>query len=135
MKSCSAALAAIVFATPFLGASALAHHSHAMYDASGEIELEGVLSEVRWANPHVWIYIDVQNEDGTTRKWGMEGAAIQQLQEKGWTGDMFEVGMPIKVSCYPLRSRGPGCLGGYVLTLNGEELPATHELHPGREFD
>jgi len=130
MNPTYAILAALLYATPVL-----AHHSHAMYDASGEIELEGTLSEVRWANPHVWIYIDVANADGTTRKWGMEGAAIQQLQENGWTGDMFEVGIPIKVSCYPLRSGGPGCLGGYVLSLNGEELPASHELHPGREFD
>jgi hypothetical protein len=125
-----AAFAALLSAAPVW-----AHHSHAMYDASGEIELEGVITEVRWANPHVWLYLDVENEDGTARTWAMEGAAIDQLQRKDWTRDMLNVGSPIKISCYPLRSGGPGCLGGYVLTLDGETLPPTHDGHAGREFD
>ena len=123
------------FAALLCVAPAGAHHSHAMYDASGEIELEGVLTEVRWANPHVWIYLDVKNEDGTSRSWAMEGAAIDQLARKGWTRDQLNIGSAIKISCYQLRSRGPGCLGGYVLSLDGEDLPPTHELHAGREFD
>ena len=133
MKTAPLALAAacaLLFVAP-----ATAHHSHAMYDASGEIELEGVLTEVRWANPHVWLYLDVENEDGTTKSWAMEGAAIDQLARKGWEREMLSVGSSIKISCYQLRSGGPGCLGGYVLSLNGEELPPTHELHAGREFD
>lgn len=133
MKPSSAALVALAFALS--SAPVWAHHSHAMYDASGEIELEGVITEVRWANPHVWLYFEVTNEDGTTRQWAMEGAAIQQLQRKGWEEDQLNVGMPISVSCYPLRSGGPGCLGGYVLALDGAELPPTHDEHPGREFD
>lgn len=116
-------------------APAAAHHSHAMYDASGEIQIQGAIKEVRWANPHVWLYINVANPDGTTKTWALEGAAIGQLQRKGWTGDMLKVGSNIKISCYPLRSGGPGCLGGYVLALDGQDLPATHERHPGREFD
>ena len=133
MKACSLALAA--FAALLSVAPVWAHHSHAMYDASGEIELEGVITEVRWANPHVWLYLDVENEDGTARKWAMEGAAIDQLQRKDWTRDMLNVGTVIKISCYPLRSGGPGCLGGYVLTLDGATLPPTHDGHAGREFD
>ena len=125
-----AACAALLLAAPVR-----AHHSHAMYDASGEIELEGVISEVRWANPHVWIYVEVEDVDGTARTWAMEGAAIDQLQRKGWTRDMLNVDSPIKISCYPLRSGGPGCLGGYVLTLDGETMPPTHDGHAGREFD
>jgi hypothetical protein len=124
------AIAALLFVVP-----AAAHHSHAMYDASGEIELDGVLTEVRWANPHVWLYLDVENEDGTSRSWAMEGAAIDQLARKGWEREMLRVGSPIKISCYQLRSGGPGCLGGYVLSIDGEELPPTHDLHAGREFD
>jgi hypothetical protein len=124
------AFSALLFAAPVA-----AHHSHAMYDASGEIELEGVLTEVRWANPHVWLYLDVTEADGSTKSWAMEGAAIDQLARKGWERDMLNIGSPIKISCYQLRSGGPGCLGGYVLSLDGEDLPPTHELHAGREFD
>jgi len=114
---------------------ASAHHSHAMYDSSGEIILEGVITEVRWANPHVWLYFDVAGEGGEPRTWALEGAAIGQLQNSGWEREMLNEGDQVTVSCYPLRSGGPGCLGGYVLTLNGEDLPPTHGDHAGRAFD
>ena len=125
-----ASLAAVILAAP-----AFAHHSHAMYDAAGEIELEGTIKEVRWFNPHVWLYIDAKGPDGQMKTWGFEGAAINQLQRKGWTAESFKAGDAIKISCYPLRNGGPGCLGGYVLTMNGQPLPPTHERHAGREFD
>jgi hypothetical protein len=113
---------------------ALAHHSHAMYDASGTIELQGTVTEVRWRNPHVWMYLEVE-ENGATRTWAFEGAAIAQLERKGWTQDSMKPGDAVHIACYPLRNGGPGCLGGYVLSINGEELPATHENHAGREWD
>ena len=56
-----------------LAAPALAHHNYRLhFDDSAEINLEGVVSEVSWANPHITIYLDVTNgltsevlEDGT----------------------------------------------------------------------
>jgi hypothetical protein len=48
---------------------------------------------------------------------------------------MFPVGASIDISCYPLRSGGPGCLGGYILKINDEVMPSTHDRHAGREFD
>jgi len=128
-------LALAAFAALLSAAPVWAHHSHAMYDSTAEIELEGVIKEVRWANPHVWLYLVVGNPDGTAKTWAFEGASIEQLRRKGWTLDSLSAGSPIKISCYPLRSGGPGCVGGYVLTLNGEALPPTHERHAGREFD
>ena len=128
-------LALAACAALFCAGPVSAHHSHAMYDATGEIQIEGAIKEIRWANPHVWLYIDVRNTDGTTKTWAFEGAAINQLQRKGWTREMLNVGDPIKISCYPLRGGGPGCLGGYVLALKGDTLPPTHERHLGREFD
>jgi hypothetical protein len=81
------------------------------------------------------MYIDVKAQDGTTKTWALEGAAINQLERKGWKQEMFPLGAAIDISCYPLRSGGPGCLGGYILKINNEVMPATHERHAGREFD
>jgi hypothetical protein len=133
MKPRSFALAS--FAALMAAAPALAHHSHAMYDATGEISISGVIKEVRWANPHVWLYFDVKNPDGTTKTWALEGAAINQLERKGWKREMLAVGASIEMNCYPLRSGGPGCLGGYILKINNELMPASHDQHAGREFD
>jgi hypothetical protein len=125
-----AACGAALFAAPVW-----AHHSHAMYDATKELTLEGVIKEMRWVNPHAWLYFVVKNEDGTTRTWALEGPGVAGLVRRGFTQESLAPGIPIKVNCYPLRGGGPGCLGGYILELNGEVLPPTHDRHAGREFD
>ena len=125
-----AACGALVFAAP-----GWAHHSHAMYDATREIELEGVIKEVRWANPHVWLYFDVRSADGTMKTWALEGPGVNGLIQNGFTRESLAPGISIKVNCYPLRSGSPGCVGGYVLALNGETLSPSHDRHAGREFD
>ena len=125
-----AACGALSFAAPVW-----AHHSHAMYDATKALELEGTIKEMRWVNPHAWLYFVVQESDGSTRTWAMEGPGVAGLVRNGFTKESLQPGNKVKVSCYPLRSGGPGCLGGYVLAINGEAQPATHAGHPGREFD
>jgi hypothetical protein len=130
-----ACVALVMCAAALVAGPAWAHHSHAMYDPTAEIELEGAVKELRWSNPHVWLYVTVRQQDGTEKIWALEGGSTGQLERKGWAREMFKPGAPIKISCYPLRSGGPGCLGGYILALDGATMPATHERHIGREFD
>ena len=64
-----------------------AHHSPAMlYDLTREITVEGVVTEYQLGNPHMRIYLDVDNQ-GTTEKWLAEGGSRTQLMRVGWTGD------------------------------------------------
>jgi len=39
---------------------ALAHHSFAMFDARKSASQKGVIKEVQWTNPHVWVHLTVQ---------------------------------------------------------------------------
>ena len=56
-----------------------AHHSPAMlYDLSREITVEGVVTEYQLGNPHMRIYLDVDN-NGTIEKWLAEGGSRTQL--------------------------------------------------------
>ena len=42
---------------------AVAHHSFsAEYDEKKPLKLTGTVSEMRWSNPHAWIYIDVRGK-------------------------------------------------------------------------
>ena len=44
----------------FLATPATAHHNWAaFYDVNGDMEIEGVVSEVIWRNPHVVMYFTV----------------------------------------------------------------------------
>jgi hypothetical protein len=57
-------LAALVSApTPELSA----HHSTAVnFDSSREVTIEGVLTEIKWLNPHARFRLDVKDPDGTS---------------------------------------------------------------------
>ncbi|MGD8341494.1 MAG: DUF6152 family protein [Gammaproteobacteria bacterium] len=84
-------------------ASVVAHHSPAMlYDLSGEITVEGTVTEYVLGNPHMRIYLDVDN-DGTTERWLAEGGSRTQLLRVGWTGDELKPGDKVTVRGHPSR--------------------------------
>ena len=59
---------------------AFAHHSFtAAYDADKRVEVEGVVKEFVWRNPHSFIRIDVTNKDGKVETWTLEWGGSSQL--------------------------------------------------------
>ena len=61
-------------------------------------EVEGVVVEVFWANPHVHYYIEVTEADGSTRIWDLESSNLNGMARAGWTRDTIEVGDRIRAS-------------------------------------
>ena len=51
-------------ATVTASGGAYAHHSFAMFDAEKKVELEGIVKEFQWTNPHAWIMLNVAGEQG-----------------------------------------------------------------------
>ena len=41
----------LLFASAWIGAPALAHHSMAMFDRTQKVEIEGIIADVEWTNP------------------------------------------------------------------------------------
>ncbi len=80
-----------------------AHHSQAIYDRQSTITIEGVVTEYRWANPHVYLYIEAQGEDGGTFIWPIEGQVTAILRRLGWDGDTFAPGDAVTVTARPSR--------------------------------
>jgi phenylpropionate dioxygenase-like ring-hydroxylating dioxygenase large terminal subunit len=81
----------------------VAHHSPAMlYDLSREITVVGVVTEYQLGNPHMRIYLDVDNA-GTTEKWLAEGGSRTQLLRVGWTGNEVAPGDKVTVRGHPSR--------------------------------
>lgn len=61
-------------------AEAFAHHSFtAAYDASKRLQIEGIVKEFVWRNPHSFVRIDVTNSAGATETWNLEWGSISQL--------------------------------------------------------
>jgi Family of unknown function (DUF6152) len=85
----------------------LAHHSFAMFDRDNQIDLEGVLQEFRFVNPHTFIYLVVKQDDGNTVTWSLEGQSPAALVRNGWTSKTLKAGDELKMRIAPLRSGGP----------------------------
>ena len=102
---------------------AAAHHSFAAtFDREQTVELNGTVTKVEWRNPHVWIYIDIENEQGETENWGFEMGSPNGLIRLGWNRDSLQVGHVVTINGARARD---GSLRGSVraVTLStGESL-------------
>ena len=83
---------------------AAAHHSAAVaYDINKTISVKGVISQVRWENPHTWIFIDAKDDAGNIVKWGFEGKVPNQLIRLGITPSVLKPGVEVTVTGHPAR--------------------------------
>ena len=83
----------------------LAHHSSASYDLEHQITLKGTITNFEWTNPHVFIYIDVKNYDGSVEPWRIEGNSPNMLIRSGWKKEMLNAGDLVTVSGSPAKNK------------------------------
>ena len=71
----------------------VAHHSFAAeYDNNKPIKFSGNVTKVEWLNPHIYVYIDVKDDKGSTTNYAVEGGAPNGLFRQGWRKDTLKVG-------------------------------------------
>jgi hypothetical protein len=96
IRSISVLLLAVTFVAAL---PAFAHHSFpAQYDASKPVKLTGEITKVEWTNPHIFIYIDVtDDETGEVANWALELGGPNALLRLGWKRDSLKTGDLITV--------------------------------------
>jgi len=93
------AIPAVIVVTGALTASpAGAHHSFAAtFDANALITVQGVITQVKLANPHSWIYLDVLDANNNVVHWGFEAQTPTALIRSGVKPDVFKVGSTVTI--------------------------------------
>jgi hypothetical protein len=116
---CAALAAALLACFP-----ATAHHSFASeFDANRPVEVVGVVKEMRFSNPHSWIYITVKTDSGEIQEWAFEGAAPNALLRRGFNRDSLPPGTEIRIRGFQARDRTNRAAGTQVtLTQDGSRL-------------
>ena len=77
---------------------AIAHHSFsAEFDAALSGTFTGVVTEVRFSNPHVRYRIDAKMPDGSIENWEVQAGSVTSLRPQGWVADSVKVGDTVTV--------------------------------------
>src|ERR1700676_1948162 len=117
-------LVAALIATLLLAAvPMLAHHSFsAEFDGSKAVTLEGVVTRLDWANPHVYFFIDVKDGNGGIANWGCETSGPNQLIRQGWRRDSMKVGDKVTVRGYLARDASKTADAREVTLADGRKI-------------
>ena len=118
------ALAAGAILTGGLIAPLHAHHAFsAEFDAARPIRFEkATVTKMQWTNPHVWIYVDVTQSDGTVEDWAIEAGSPNILYRRGFTKATLLPGTEIVVEGYQSKDRSRRANGRDLTLPDGTKL-------------
>ena len=104
---------------------ALAHHSFsAEFDANKRVQLTGVITNVKWQNPHVYFYIDVKDAaNGKVTNYAVELGSPNGVLGNGLSRDILKVGMVVSLNG-TMAKDGSAKLNGSNITVNGKRFDA-----------
>ena len=118
-RACSGLLAGALVL--IASASALAHHSAAMFEEKKTITVEGVVKEFQFTNPHSWLLVDVTDKNGKVTTWGFEAEGPSTLQRAGIRPSEFPVGTKLTITGRPMKDGRPAAIWEYAVRADGKK--------------
>lgn len=123
LRSLAGALLLVAFA------AASAHHSIAAFDLNKVVTLTGIVTDVKWVNPHTFVFISVTGSDGKQTQWSILSGTPTLNVRNGWKYGDVKRGDKVTVEVNPARD--PKVHSG---TLRHLELPDGRVIAGPREF-
>ena len=95
--------------------------------------MTGAVQKIEWLNPHVWFFMDVEDDEGDVTSWAMEMGSPNQLVRAGWTRGTMSIGDVVTVRGSRARDGSDTASTRYVVLANtGERLfAASSQRLPG----
>ena len=115
----------MIAAAIFLAAvPAAGHHAQsAAFHMDRYVEIEGVVSNFVFRNPHPVLYVEVTGDDGEIQVWEIEFAPATVLAKRGWTRETFVEGEVISARGHPSKVEGThGMAAGADITRAAGEV-------------
>lgn len=109
---------AVLALSAWASAAALAHHSVAgQFDAGKRVQLTGVIAKVDWINPHTYLHLEVENDDGSVTTWQLESLPTAMLRKAGLTQEML-MGGGVEVTVDTILARDGTDNLGWLLRID-----------------
>jgi hypothetical protein len=91
-----------------------AHHGTGIsYDLTvPPITAKAIVTEFRWANPHIGIYVDIKDDKGNVANWSIEGNSPYNWARMGWNRKTLKPGDEITITFY--ASKIPNVHAGVI---------------------
>ncbi|HEY2590534.1 MAG TPA: DUF6152 family protein [Steroidobacteraceae bacterium] len=82
----AAAIVSVAASGTFTAPIAAAHHSvGGEFDSHRQVTLSGVVSQVEWANPHIYVHFTVKEPSGAITEWRLETVPVAMMRKAGLT--------------------------------------------------
>ena len=98
---------------------ALSHHSHAMFDHTVSQSITGTVTDFAYRNPHVFLYVDVEEENGETVHYWIEMSNLGNMIRRGIGQNTFRPGDVVTVHMWPLKDGRPGGNYSTIVAADG----------------
>jgi hypothetical protein len=82
-----------------------AHHGNAQYE-NKEVTLKGTVTEWLWINPHVFLKMDVKDDQGKVVNWICELVPPSTMVNFGFTANTFKPGDQVTVVTSQVAKNG-----------------------------
>jgi hypothetical protein len=108
-----------------------AHHGRGRaYDMQTRKTLKGTVSQVKWQNPHVLIYLDVTDEAGKVVTWAFENSNVHTLAVQGYNRNTLKVGDQVTAIVNPAVNGEPLGIVVKVILADGKEIMSRERGNP-----
>jgi hypothetical protein len=121
----TAAAAVVVSLTAICARPALAHHSRANFDLATVVEIEGVVTEFSWRNPHAFVVIEGTKRGAAKSEpalWTFELNSTPVLARFGWTPQTLHEGDRIVARGNPDRNDDRHFVYANVFARDGKDI-------------
>ena len=123
MYKMTVAIVWLMFLSVVVPVGGWAHHAFATeFDATRPLEFTGKVTKVELINPHSWIHMDVENEDGTITSWMVEGGSPNALLRRGFDRNSIPIGSELYMDGYGSRDGGSKAVGVDLRFADGRPL-------------